>query len=189
MKLQNLHRTVSGLGVVVGLGFSLCFDVASLAAHSSNSANPSQPSAPTNSLQKSQPPKGSQKTPSRFPASIPVQPTVSSGPEIKERAYFTIKKENQRYFLKWVTKDPRYLLNPRVPLFIQLITQHPVQITPAYITPENWPKTGDRLELAIKGATAKTDNRLLGKASYSYCHTSTQQCTQALLPIVYQIQP
>lgn len=176
MKLANCFTQGASLtGLIFGLGLSLTGQLISQSYGVEIIRRPSQVAPST------------QKKP--FPKQVVIQAKIEGEAGVLTRApaYFIIENDKEHYFLKWVTRDPRAYLDPKVPLFIQLITQHPIQVNPAYITQENWPKDGKQLELIVTGVTAKTDNRLLGKASYSYCHSGEQKCTPVLLPMVYRL--
>lgn len=99
--------------------------------------------------------------------------------------YFELVQQNNQLILSFRSKDPHLILSHQNPIVIELITDYPFSVEPSIITTGEWPKDSSQMQLKVAGATPGHFYRILGKATYSYCHMQTTVCTQALSTIIY----
>jgi hypothetical protein len=108
-----------------------------------------------------------------------LQPYRSADP-----AYFEITQVGSTAVLNFRGKDPTIQLNPQASLVIQLVPSAPLQVQPTVILNSDWAKArGNQMVIKVSGALPKHENRILGKASFTYCQSTTHVCKKILTPI------
>mgnify|MGYP000626767660 CR=1 FL=1 len=98
--------------------------------------------------------------------------------------YFFISQSPQGLMLNFGTKDPQLTLNTRESLAIQMATDPPFQVEPHILLKSDWPTNATRRPISVRGAV-KGPNRIVGVASYHYCHTQTKVCKEARSDFTY----
>ena len=127
------------------------------------------------------------------PSSITIEPKIplitppkSNGPtHIK---LLKVQSKNQ-LTLSFESSDRHLKLNMKAPLAVQLFTDYPLQLDRTLIIGSTWPKDGTPLTLTFSDATPKIQNKIRGKASYTYCHETTLKCKAILEPILFYFIP
>lgn len=127
------------------------------------------------------------------PSSIMIEPTIPliSPPKPKGPTYFKLFKVPNKNQLKvsFESTDPHLKLNTKAPMAIEFFTNYPLQLNRSLIIGANWPKEGTPLEISYSEATPKIQNKIRGKASYTYCHSTTRQCKTVLDTILFYFIP
>lgn len=95
-------------------------------------------------------------------------------------AYFSLRQSGKDLYLRFVTKDPKLKLSVKDSMMIQIITDPPMRVQPAYIFSQNWPANSNEIKIQASNPYPKLPNRVLGKASFTYCHADTKDCKKAL---------
>jgi hypothetical protein len=77
------------------------------------------------------------------------------------------------YRVRFVTTDPKWVLNPPGTLVLQLNADAPLAVDPAIVTWAQWPKTGGALPIKINGPHPSKAFHVYGKAAYEVCDSAT----------------
>jgi hypothetical protein len=140
-------------------------------------------------------PKNAQPAANAVPAANPtlkeivIKPREAEPPKAAPMTWFDLSYSAEKLMLSFRTRDSALRLDSRSPLVIQLDTEEPLEIEPSLITAENWPKSGDSMPLAVKGAVRNQDNAVVINASYRVCSSKTKRCQREKSQVMFQFKP
>ncbi|MEO7163143.1 MAG: hypothetical protein ABI041_09500 [Bdellovibrionia bacterium] len=127
------------------------------------------------------------------PSAIAIEPKIPIviPPKPKGPTYFKLSKvpSKNQLIISFESYDPHLKLNTKSPLAIQFFTDYPMQLNRSLIVGSAWPKDATSLTLSFSEATPKVQNKIRGKASYTYCHNTTHKCKTVLEPILFYFIP
>lgn len=127
------------------------------------------------------------------PSAVIIEPKIPLiiPPKPKGPTYFNLSKvqSKDQLTISFRSYDPHLKLNTTSPLIIQLFTDYPLQLDRSLIVGSAWPKGGTSLTVSFSKATPKIQNKIRGKASYTYCHDITHKCKTVLEPILFYFIP
>jgi len=127
------------------------------------------------------------------PPVVVIAPTVPLISPIKPKGptYFKLSQAQAKnqLSLSFESYDPHLKLNTTSPLIIQLFTDYPMRLSNSFIIGSIWPKDGTPLTLSFSEAMPKVQNRIRGKASYSFCHDVSHKCQTTLDTILFYFIP
>jgi hypothetical protein len=113
-------------------------------------------------------------------------PSKPKGP-----TFFKLSKvpSKQEIAISFESYDRHLQLDRKFPLVIQLFPEYPLRLNRSLIVGSVWPKNNTSLAISFSDATPKVQNKITGKASYTYCHDKTHLCKTVLDSIIFYFIP
>jgi hypothetical protein len=88
--------------------------------------------------------------------------------------------------LRFVARDPQYMMNPQGAIAIQLNTDEGFELEPSVITRDEWPKNAGQVTVSYTGTPHGV---VTAKASYGICSRKTRKCETVVQRSVFEVKP